>query len=157
MSWLAALADKVFGFKGRLRRRDWWLITIGLMIVNYIAGDFVIRNMLGGEYGLVLLGLPFLWCGFVLGFKRFQDQDKSNKWNMLALIVAFVPTTILIESIALFWPQDQQSLLYVSRLMYWLTLPANIYVFMVAGFIDGTRGPNRFGPSPKAKEFAKVS
>ena len=176
MSWLAALADKAFGFKGRLRRRDWWLIGITVFVVQMILSEIIIVSLFGSEQGMIaaiadpasvppvslaqsivatLTTLPMLWVGFATTIKRFHDRDDSSLWNVVALILLYSPT-LLMTFVAPFIGSDEQ-IMTVSNVLGIISLPPTLYVVVVAGILDGTPGPNRYGPSPKGLEFTKVS
>lgn len=109
-------------FKGRSRRKEYWMFVLLQMIV---IGAFVLLTMLfgGAESDLgaivVILGaLVFLGAFFLpsiaVQVRRFHDQDKSG-WFIL---LGFIP--------------------YVGSLV--------LLVFMC---LPGTQGDNRFGPDPK--------
>lgn len=112
------LKHKLFGFSGRMRRLDYWLLWIGSYVVFLIA-NFVV-SLLGDE-GLgglliILLFVPYLWIKIALMLKRCHDRDKGGGWVAFFLLVPFVG-----------W----------------------IWGFIELGFLDGTPGRNRYGPSPK--------
>ena len=176
---LTALADKASGFKGRLRRRDCWLIGIVLGVIELIVVEVVTVRFFGPEYGVIaavinpmaapvvplslvtvqtLLDIPALWSSFVVTAKRFRDQDKSPTWGFVAWTIAVVPIYVL-PFLTPLWSSAAVMFVptFVPTLVGLISLLAVLYVVVVAGFMDGTPGPNRFGPSPKAKEFAKVS
>jgi uncharacterized membrane protein YhaH (DUF805 family) len=131
--------QKLFSFEGRLRRRDYWLIVLGIWVLEIILIKILALTMLGGAaalsvstdsaanaaaamtamgpmfqiYGLV--GLIFLWPALAIGVKRCHDRNKSGWFLLIGLIPILGGLWLLIE----------------------------------LGFLDGTPGPNRFGPSPK--------
>jgi len=114
--------QKLFSFQGRLRRRDYWLLSflmIGVMIVIFILGAVmgidVSRD--SGEAALLQLvaTLILLWPSLALGVKRCHDRDQSGWW----LLIEFIP------------------------------IVGGLWALVNLGILDGTQGPNRFGPSPK--------
>ncbi len=38
--------------------------------------------------------------------------------------------------------------------MVWISMPIALWTFIECGCMDGTKGPNRFGPSPKKVDAA---
>lgn len=120
-----SLMQKLFSFDGRIRRRDWWLLSIASAVVFY-AIVFGFAFGLGqpgpdgqmtnpaGAIGFIFY-LPLLWISLALQVKRWHDRDKAWYW----LFISFIP------------------------------LVGGIWVLIECGFLDGTPGPNRFGPSPK--------
>lgn len=123
MTWQKML----FSGEGRIRRRDYWLWSIGV-IIAYMAiyiGIAVLTGTLdkmGGDDEPIQLQLvewalmvPMTWIGVCLGAKRWHDRDKSG-WMYLILLIPLV---------GLVWN------------------------FIECGCLDGTQGRNKYGPSPK--------
>ena len=170
MSGLATFFDMAFSFKGRLRRRDYWGMSIVLVVVQLNLTRIVLTNLYAGgtnpegalstPLALVIaetvLALPFAWSNFAMINKRFHDQDKSSKWGITAWAVCILPLWVM-PFFEVLLVGELYSLTLLTIVLLLLTFPAFLYVLVIAGFLNGTPGPNRFGPSPKAKEFAKVS
>lgn len=120
---------KLFGFSGRIRRLDYWLLGIGTSIAIGVldavqtlvlnAGDFNALET-GGNIASVVISLALnlmgLWINIALMLKRCHDRDKRWGWVAFFLLVPIVG-----------W----------------------IWGFIELAFLDGTQGRNRFGPSPK--------
>lgn len=118
------LMHKLFGFDGRLRRRDYWLIILGKYVVSFLIG-VVIVAVTGddGQHGFgpikiaqIALIVPSLWISIAISMKRCHDRDKSGGW------------------VAFFW---------LVPVVGW------IWGFIELGFLDGTQGRNSYGKSPK--------
>jgi len=120
---------KIFGFSGRLRRRDFWLIAIGkfivIMLIDLVAmgifGGFgdpeAFNNTFGpGQTVQYLMMIPSLWISIAIALKRCHDRDKGGGW------------------VAFFW---------LVPIVGW------IWGFVELGFLDGTQGRNSYGKSPK--------
>ena len=126
MYWMTLPLKRYADFSGRSRRREYWMFTLGyvlvfamLVVVGSATGNF-------GDDGSGDLGL-FFWLFMIVAIalvipsvavqvRRFHDQDKSGWFALLGLIP------------------------YVGGLI--------ILVFML---IEGTGGPNEYGPDPKAE------
>ena len=119
------LIPLMFGFKGRIRRSEWWLSRLVLIIV-VLAGLIILATAFkiigetpASDTGLgiaIIACFPILlWMQAATCIKRFHDQDLTG-WLIL---------TLLIPGIGFF-----------------------IGLIML-GCLDGTAGPNRFGPSAK--------
>ncbi|MCW8327390.1 DUF805 domain-containing protein [Photobacterium sp. SDRW27] len=111
----------LFSFQGRMRRRDYWLYSLPVMlvflpVVIYTSpentGDNVVLNLLS----LVIFGFVF-WASAALNIKRLHDRNKSGWW----IIVTFLP------------------------------IIGPIFVIIELGILDGTKGPNQFGEDPKGR------
>lgn len=129
------LVPALFGFSGRMRRRDFWFYTVfsnfGLFILTLI--DVIVPQLVlpgGQEEPVAIEGLPaatgiailFLvtmalaaWMAAAMLGKRLHDRGKSLVW-LLALLVPVVG-----------WG--------------WL--------FVECGLLEGSISGNKYGPSPK--------
>ncbi|MDP3736850.1 MAG: DUF805 domain-containing protein [Hyphomonadaceae bacterium] len=121
--------EVLFSFQGRIRRLQWWLgtfIAAGIIIAIVVGLVLVIR----ATYGDVDTTPPELQ--FVLG----------------SIFIVFYGV--------LFWVQLA---LGVKRLHdrdssgWWMLLQivpfGGLVLLVMLGFLDGTQGPNKYGPSPK--------
>ncbi|WP_426043436.1 DUF805 domain-containing protein [Caulobacter sp. DWR3-1-2] len=117
------MMQKVFGFEGRLRRRDYWLINIGFTVIIVVIT--LVSFAIFGDYEKgsgptrvvqYVLYIPQLWIGIALALKRCHDRNKGGGW------------------VVFFW---------LVPVVGW------IWGFIELGFLDGTQGRNRYGKSPK--------
>ncbi len=135
-------------FKGRSRRKEYWLFTLFVLIVTIVlvgiafASGFSYRAMVqGGSAGaglgvitiiaLSLLGLFYLAIfipGIAVAVRRFHDRDMSGWWYLGLIVLGMVP---LIGSLAGI---------------------AQIVIFC----LPGTPGANRFGADPKDPSGAEI-
>ena len=113
---------KLFGASGRIRRRDYWLLSIGSAVVITIL-DMIASAILGGAESPYpanpvswILWLVSVWISIMLMLKRLHDRNKGPVW----IIVFMIPV------------------------VGW------IWALVELGFLDGTPGGNRYGPSPKS-------
>lgn len=152
------LRDKLFSFEGRIRRTDWWLtgLMAGLVaLVVWISFRLILTSSAGplrGEGGFYvylalefLILLPFLWVQTALNVKRGHDLN-IPAWPFIAFQIfavgsGYVPFDRLLSPTGVVTP-DQASL--ASNVLYWVGCLVEL---VVLGFLPGTRGPNRFGPS----------
>jgi uncharacterized membrane protein YhaH (DUF805 family) len=90
MDWYLKVLRNYIGFRGRARRKEFWMFTLVNLILIFVLG--VIDKILGwdragGEgvlsplYG-VLLFLPW-WA---VMFRRLHDTDRSAWWLLLIFI-----------------------------------------------------------------------
>lgn len=174
-----SLNEKLFGFEGRLRRLDWWTLSILMALASTLLNETVALLVLGPEQSLFFGGfgvaetrlahpagmavsiataLPFLWPALALAAKRAHDRDKSARPAMALTVAtyaaALAPAGTFANAGRLFdqgvWSAGIFLLVGVAG-----TLGA-LYLLIVLGFLDGTPGPNRFGPSPKRAEPASA-
>ena len=120
----------LFGFEGRMNRARFWLVALGIFVVEAIAfaamGGAALLSAdreraiaaIGPIAGIVMaiVLLVAAWISLAVAVKRYHDRDKSAWW----LLVLFVPV--------------------IGHLWY----------LIECGFLPGTPGPNVYGPDPLA-------
>jgi len=160
-----SFAQILFSAKGRIRRRDYWLYSIGCGVVaglielaghqiltDHPASDFL-KDMTGWmtlkpePYNLFLLAMMvvFQWPAICIVSKRWHDRGKSG-W--LSAIVVYNALFILCDQ-GLYGPTSPHPNLGLYFTGSLINFAINIWVFVECGCLDGTKGPNRYGPSPK--------
>ena len=118
----------LFSAKGRIRRRDYWLWSLGIealvLVVAFLIAAALHKDSDKGSSaslgGIVLtLTLPFLyWMQICLQIKRWHDRNKSG----VMIFINFIPV------IGPWW------------------------AFAETCVLDGTKGANQYGPSPKGAD-----
>ena len=125
MSWLS--------FRGRIRRKGWWLgyvlpawvIIIVAVVLDIALGLVEVKGGPSADaYGFdfnsgigpitIIAYLLMIWPILAGSAKRWHDRDKSGWW----ILINFIP------------------------------LIGAIWALIETGFLRGTMGPNRFGPDP---------
>lgn len=163
------LKDLLFGFEGRIRRRDWWLWTIVLAFAYAFVSDATAIALGLSDFALirggraavigdalpalahgVTIALVFLWPQLALAAKRAHDRNRTA-----GLVVALSAASVASS----FLPADPFAdgdlsgangvPVAIMAGVSLLLMIASLYLLIVLGFQDGTRGPNRFGRSPK--------
>jgi uncharacterized membrane protein YhaH (DUF805 family) len=124
------MMDFLFSFKGRVRRRDFWVFFIATWILTSITFwsftgfhrpnegfNLLIWHSPSIGHGLLgtVLSLGVLWANLAVLCKRWHDRAKSGWWTLIGLVPVIGGLWILIE----------------------------------CGFLEGTDGDNKYGPSPK--------
>lgn len=106
----------LFSFQGRIRRREYWLYSLPVLLLMIPAFFYQGGNDL---LDILSFGLLFLimYMSAALNVKRLKDRDKSPIW----LLVTFLP------------------------------LIGPIFSLIELGILEGTKGPNRYGPDPKGR------
>lgn len=132
MEWMLLPLKRYADFSGRSRRKEYWMFALGIFLV---------------------FGLSALLLVFSIDF-RPNAVGNEPSGGLIALMVIFGLgyLAILIPSIAVqvrrFHDQDK------SGWFVLLNFVPYVGGFIVFAFmcIEGTRGPNRFGPDPKNPE-----
>jgi uncharacterized membrane protein YhaH (DUF805 family) len=126
MHYMFLPLKRYFDFSGRSRRKEFWLFWLFWVISFYVI-----------MYLDSALGLGGTSSGYAEnGSVGFQMTGGILTW------VYFAATIIPYIAVAVRRMHDQ------DKSGWFILIP--IYGFILL-FIEGTRGPNRFGPDPKAE------
>ena len=144
------LLQKFFSFKGRLRRRDYWLCTLAIVaativiVLPLVAGLMFGLKVEAADPRLSALTLVCAWPSIAILVKRIHDRDKTgwmaaNYWGpwTVSLLLSFFPE---------FGLGGFKVLLDIA------TTIVGVWFLIEFGFMDGTDGKNAYGPSPKGAE-----
>ena len=155
---MGSLTTLLFSYNGRINRAKYWLavaiylaitvllIAIGLiMFGNSVLAvgdeetDEIVMGLLSRGLGFTLIVLvvyiPMVVSGFMVGIKRLHDRDKSGWWLLVFYVLPGLLNTIG-ESLAAGWIFSLGS------------IAVSIWALVELGFLRGTAGPNRYGPDP---------
>jgi uncharacterized membrane protein YhaH (DUF805 family) len=137
---LANVIELFTSFHGRISRKSWWIGYVILMVLGW-GGQLLINP------GLFTTAVPqpdwaaTIWAFFLLipftaiMVKRFNDGDWPN-WLGYAIALIFVLLNIASHFGG------------ATKLMFYIVVGIGGFLFIVNGFLRGTRGPNRYGPDP---------
>ena len=144
------IVDGLFSFDGRMRRSEYWLISIGLGVVKGVLALFLVF-VIGGfskennEFARAAIDLLFLWPAVALMVKRGHDRNRSLAYSVVALSLFLV----LGVGIGVAGAMEREDLLAFAG---FAAIALALYLLIDYGFMDGTPGRNRYGPSPKYPE-----
>jgi len=148
MEWMLLPLKRYADFKGRSRRKEYWMFAllngiISLVLVGLMfAGGFSMPSAANPEAMPEAPG-PLFWAGVVLlllwalaiiipsiavTVRRLHDRDMSGWWYLGFIALSMIPVVGFIASIAM----------------------------LVIFCLPGTPGPNRFGEDPKNPTSAEV-
>ncbi|MEZ6876846.1 DUF805 domain-containing protein [Enterobacter sp. KBR-315C3_2022] len=84
MGWYLKVLKNYFGFKGRARRKEYWMFVLISMIVTTCVS--FLNNLLG-DLGIDrIYELAILIPAFALAFRRLHDTGRSAWWLLLIFI-----------------------------------------------------------------------
>jgi uncharacterized membrane protein YhaH (DUF805 family) len=125
------MANLLFGFRGRITRAKFWLVALGIFVV-----ELVLYAALGGNVAVLIdppkelppigpvastvflaFGVLVTWISLAVAVKRYHDRNKSAWW----VLIIFVPV--------------------IGALWY----------LIECGFLRGTDGNNDYGLDPLAR------
>ena len=113
-------------FNGRLRRLHFWVGFIILWVVEVIIAALLIGPAIASAAAAGTAPGPLALVGYLIILVLL--------WPALALQVKR-------------WHDRDKSGWWV--LIAFVPLIGGLWILIECGFLDGTQGPNRFGPSPK--------
>jgi uncharacterized membrane protein YhaH (DUF805 family) len=155
MRWFAVLTS----FRGRLRRRDFWiglflLLLIQLALVFGFAGLMRPTGATPLEQVTVWLALGvLLWVSAALIVKGLHDRGKSALWYPL-----FGLAPAVCYQLGVVYSSNISNVLSPAQIVFWLLAGALwVWATIELGFMPGTKGPNRYGPDPRLSASAEVA
>jgi uncharacterized membrane protein YhaH (DUF805 family) len=174
MHWMLMPLRRYADFSGRSRRMEFWMWQLGkaifftlLFIVAFammgpafMSGD---PNSLGGAIvGIVFLylicivvGLAILVPDLAVAVRRLHDTERSGWW----ILAPMVPYIFLIVTMGMVGatgsldpknPGGGLAALGIVGGVAALAVMVLAVVLLVFYFLEGTPGPNKYGPDPKA-------
>ncbi len=137
------LMQKLFSFQGRLRRRDYWLMSLllGAVVLAALVPLFLAFGFLATDPRLSLVTLVVMWPSLALLVKRIHDRNKSG-WVAAIYWGPSLASSIIEAFPALGLQSVVMGLNVVTGII-------SLWILIEFGFMDGTQGPNRYGKSPK--------
>ena len=131
-----------FTFSGRMRRREYWwkMFLIVSVLVGVIVSVLALETIAMTIYriempadvvsmfavGVILVTILCAVLAIPVSVRRLHDFNLSGWWYLAFFLPSFIPDAP-IRSVA------------------------SIALLVILGGIDGTCGPNRFGPDPKGR------
>ena len=130
MEWMLMPLRRYADFQGRSRRKEYWMFLLAVIILYTV---FMVPLMLGG-FSTAMAG---------------QQSTPGLLYFVGFGVMGILGLTLLVPSIAVqvrrFHDQDRSGWMVLIGLIPYIG-GIIVLVFMC---LEGTRGPNRFGPDPK--------
>jgi uncharacterized membrane protein YhaH (DUF805 family) len=133
LDWMLMPYKRYADFSGRSRRKEFWLFQLFVFIVYFVL-------MIGAGMGMSSMTVD-PETGAVSG------GGLSSVMSIVVMLF-WVATIIPLIAVQVRRCHDQ------DKSGWFILVPIYGFVLM---FIEGTRGPNRFGPDPKAEENASAA
>ena len=156
MKWICFFAN----FDGRISRKTFWLASIAVLVIELLiaaaaaatAEEFA--DEATGDLAMDIVLFAFLYPQFAISVKRGHDRNIST-WVIGAWYVALALSDILRFFGWLRSSPNQNVLSSANLISFAFIMIAGIIslaLLIELGFRRGTRGPNRYGPDPLAKD-----
>lgn len=175
MDWMLMPLRRYADFSGRSRRTEFWMWVLFQFLIGFV---FIILMMLLGGAALmsgdvggamaaggivvilyvlyILVGLAFFIPNLAVTIRRLHDTDRSGWWIMLfwGPYLVMLASTFLIGASAASGGDGMAG--GALGLIASLALLVGALVLLVFMFLEGTRGPNKYGPDPKGQDTGQV-
>lgn len=136
---------------GRIGRQDFWIGIVILIIANIVLGGAAgfVGWAVGGLWGAAILaglvGLAMTVPSYFLLVKRSNDRDYPQTY-----VQALVAVNIAYQIKAMVMPGSIGGGGFLSLIFGLALAIAGLWALIDLGFMQGTPGPNRYGPDPVA-------
>ncbi|MBX3500562.1 MAG: DUF805 domain-containing protein [Alphaproteobacteria bacterium] len=122
--------DLFFSFNGRINRAKFWLGTVALFVV------YVILMVIGGG-------------GMMMSIDPNNPQAASGGMGIMGIVILIVYIAMIWPSLAIgvkrFHDRDKSGWWVLIALV---PIIGGLWYLIECGFLEGTKGPNKFGPDP---------
>ncbi len=164
MSWMFLPFRRFAQFRGRSRRKEYWMFILFLTIVYSLfvgvavamgvsaatggPGSSSVLGMMG-SLGALAIFVGLFWLvtlipSIAVAVRRLHDTDRSGWWLMLYIGPYVLSLVLNFAGIANGSASLQLASVAVSAVGF-----VGALVLLVFMCLDGTRGLNRYGPDPK--------
>lgn len=174
MEWMLMPLKRYADFSGRSRRMEFWmwqlfqvivyiLVLVLAMVVGaggLMTGDPTAMAGAGGA-ALLILGLYGIFAlaviipSIAVAVRRLHDTNRSGWWFLAPIVPYFIGAFSIGAGAA----SGSQSGLAAAGLLGMVAMLAALVlglVLIVFYFLEGTKGPNKYGPDPKGRDTAEV-
>lgn len=156
--WNMSWGQILFSFQGRINRGKWWWLTyfflnfwwVSLASISDTDESNPFSNSLVGLIFNLLLLILFSYILLALSIKRLKDTNSSWGWGSLVI------SSLLGMSFSIFLlPVDASEVLVetIFGTSFLLMIPP----YIICAFVEGTHGPNQYGPDPLLKKNQGLS
>jgi uncharacterized membrane protein YhaH (DUF805 family) len=160
-------------FCGRSRRMEYWMwqlfnvgVYIAMIVLVMIVGGGALMSggdpsaiAAAGGAAMIIVGLYGLYAlavfipNLAVTVRRLHDTNRSGWW-ILAPIAGYV--LMVIGGVMAAGSPDNPGLGGVIAMIGLVAALVLALVLLVFMFLEGTRGPNNYGPDPKGEALDKV-
>lgn len=177
MEWMLMPLRRYADFSGRSRRMEYWmwvlfqfLIGLGFTVLivavagaGLMSGDPTQLVAVGGV--ALILYLLYMLVGLVLFIpslavtvRRLHDTNRSGWWILAPMVPYLLMIVATMTLVGTAGKPDQSTLGMMGLILMVFGLAAMVLgiVLLVFLFLEGTKGPNKYGPDPKSPTPAGV-
>lgn len=174
MEWMILPFKRYFDFKGRSRRKEYWMYTLFVVIVSFVlafldtmlglggsaTGDADLTGTSAGASGALsggllsnIFSLATVIPSLAVGVRRLHDLDRSGWWILLPLAPILLGAILMGASLVSAMSGGGAGFSGITLLGVILMFGgvACAILLLVWYCTSGTPGPNRFGEDPKGQ------
>ncbi len=150
MEWATLPLKRYAELTGRSRRKEYWMYVLLLiavwLVLAIVEGLLGFDRMISGAYGPLsaLFSLATFVPSVAVGIRRLHDINKSGWWLMIGYGPAILGVLMLLLGLAGLAP----------ALILLGIAGVGFLALLVFSLLEGTRGPNRYGPDPKGEDLS---
>lgn len=176
MEWMFMPLKRYADFSGRSRRMEFWmwqlfqlLVYVVVVVLAMALGGGAMMMMgsgadpaslvaAGGAMMIVIM-LYLLYClavfvpSIAVAVRRLHDTNRTGWW-VLAPLAPYVVMIVAGAMVAA--SPDSAQVAGGIVLVSMIAVLVLAIVLLVFYFLEGTRGPNQYGPDPKAPDTGQV-
>ena len=164
MRWFILCLRKYVDFKGRARRKEFWLFTLFYLIALVIPPAVIIpiaviyRHTIDIAFCIrinvvveILVIFSLLLPAYAVTVRRLHDTNRSGLW-----VIGSIVPGVLAESLGVIFGQKWLVQIAEGEFPTWLLI--NMFLLLIDLCVSililvmmcekGTEGENRFGPDP---------
>jgi uncharacterized membrane protein YhaH (DUF805 family) len=183
MEWMLMPLKRYADFSGRSRRMEFWmwqvakfLFSMVLWVVMAVVFGAAFATMgptkdpaslaaVGGGVVIILLlacivGLAILIPDLAVSVRRLHDTDRTGWW-LLAPLGPYLLAFVLAGGAAATMggsgdPGASVAIVGILALVCMLAAGGLALTLLIFYFLEGTPGPNKYGPDPKGRDTAQT-
>lgn len=173
MNWMILPLKRYFDFKGRSRRKEYWMYTLFIIIVSVVLSFVDAALGLGGsatsdttatpgavgasgalQGGLLanLFALATFIPGIAVMVRRLHDLDRTGWWVLALFLPIFLGAILMGVGVAGAMTGGSAAGFGGAALGGMVLIGIGLIfaiVMLVWACTEGTKGPNRYGEDPK--------
>jgi len=184
MEWMFMPLKRYADFSGRSRRMEFWMWQVGKFLLGMVMWVIMIAIFgaafatvgsskdpaniaaLGGGLMVVLLlfmivGLGIFIPDLAVSVRRLHDTNRTGWW-LLAPIGCYILTFVLAGTVmaaAGASSSDPGTGMAIAGILAGICMLATLgfgVTLLIFYFLEGTPGPNKYGPDPKGRSSAET-
>ncbi len=129
------IVHNLFSFEGRMRRRDFWISMLIILVASWI-----LRAIIGLAFG------PMYYAGAAGGVPMMQMAAMSGMWTGLGIVWLILLWPWLAVAVKRAHDRGKSG---IWVLLAFIPILGWLWCLIDLGILEGTPGPNEYGPSPK--------